>query len=80
MVVGEGVSLRWLDSGGVGEWQGEGAVVEVDRWGTGLPFQALEGAMKNKKKNGDESQALTGPCVTQVRVSPGITNELIIVV
>lgn len=55
MVVGEGVSLRWLDSGGVGEWQGEGAVVEVDRWGTGLPFQALEGAMK--KKNGDESQA-----------------------
>lgn len=61
VVVGEGVSLRWLDSGGVGEWQGEGAVVEVDRRGTGLPFQALEGAMekkeKKKKKNGDESQA-----------------------
>lgn len=51
MGVEEGeVSLRWLGSGVAGEQQGEEVVVERSSRGTGLPFQALEEAMKRKKE------------------------------
>lgn len=48
VVEGEEVYLGCLGSVGAEGWQGEGAVVEVDSSGAGLPFQALGGAVQNK--------------------------------
>lgn len=50
VVEGEGASLECLGSVGAAGWWGEGAVVEVDSWGTGLPYQALEGAGKDGRQ------------------------------
>lgn len=37
----------WRGIGGAGEWRGE--VVEVSRWGPGLPFQAQAEATNTKR-------------------------------
>lgn len=47
---GEGAFLEYLGSVGAAGWLGEGVVVEVDSWGTGLPYQAQEGAMKERRQ------------------------------
>lgn len=41
-----GASLMQRGRGGAGEWQGE--VVEVSRWGSGLPFRAQVEAINTK--------------------------------